>query len=147
MLDNNQKFALSNNINFSIAIMDAEDAVSKDKWKFRTIGDRIKFIEALEANGFTIVETDTLKEVLSKDDFDAIVGTVEDTSFIVEVNPIAEIEMINFDKNTAWLRWYLDGFDIPNHPNMAKCGNINLPEGKNYRIRKRVGDKVTIIEK
>lgn len=46
------------------------------------------------------------------------------------------IEVINFDKETSWIRWY--------HPDFSNNGNINLPKGHNYKLKNRVGDKVTV---
>lgn len=54
----------------------------------------------------------------------------------VTISEIAEIEVCNFDKNNAWIRWYM--------PDFSDNGNINLPKGKNYKLKQRVGDKVTV---
>lgn len=47
----------------------------------------------------------------------------------------AIVEVINFDEKTSWIRWYF--------PDFSDNGNIDLPEG-NYKLKNRVGDKVTV---
>lgn len=54
---------------------------------------------------------------------------------IVEINEKAEIEVCNFDKETAWIRWYL--------PDFSDNGNVNLPKG-NYKLKERKGKEVTV---
>ena len=49
----------------------------------------------------------------------------------------AEIELINFDEEHAWIRWYL--------PDWSDNGNIDLPKG-NYKIIDRNGSEVTLEE-
>ncbi len=48
----------------------------------------------------------------------------------------AEVEVCNFDKDTAWVRWYM--------PDFSDNGNIDLPKGENYKLKQRVGDNVTV---
>ena len=53
----------------------------------------------------------------------------------LSINENAIIEVVNFDENTSWLRWYL--------PDFSDCGNINLPEG-NWDIETHSGCEVKL---
>ena len=48
----------------------------------------------------------------------------------------AEIEVINFDENTSWIRWMM--------PDWSDNGNVNLPTGKNYKLKERNADTVIV---
>jgi len=54
----------------------------------------------------------------------------------ISVAENAVIEVINHDENTAWVRWYL--------PDWSDNGNVELPNGNNYTLKGRKGDKVTL---
>jgi hypothetical protein len=54
----------------------------------------------------------------------------------VEINERAIVEVINFDENTSWIRWYL--------PDFSDNGNIDLPKGGNYQLKERIGNIVTV---
>lgn len=57
MLSDQDKFKLANDLDFSFAIMDAEEGKRPlAQNAFQTIGDRIRLIEELEKRGFHIVK-------------------------------------------------------------------------------------------
>jgi len=57
MLSDEGKFKLANDLDFTLAIMDAESTKNPlSQYSFSTVGDRIRLIEFLEDNGFTIVK-------------------------------------------------------------------------------------------
>ncbi len=56
-LTEKEKFELANDIDFSLAIFDAEEGRSAlAKYSFNTIGDRIRLINELEKRNFKIVK-------------------------------------------------------------------------------------------
>ena len=57
------------------------------------------------------------------------------TELLATIDEKAEVEIVNFDDQTSWIRWYL--------PDFSDNGNINLPKG-NYKITNRVGSNVSI---
>lgn len=56
-------------------------------------------------------------------------------TFTVHAYAVAEI--VNFEGNKSWIRWYL--------PDFSDNGNIDLPDGK-YELANRVGDQLTVKE-
>jgi hypothetical protein len=47
----------------------------------------------------------------------------------------AIIELINFDEETSWIRWFL--------PDWSNNGNIDLPKG-NYKVISRNGVEIKL---
>ena len=60
-------------------------------------------------------------------------------SEITEIVPErAIIEVVNFEGQLSWIRWYL--------PDWSNNGNIDLPPNKNFKLKSRVGERVTVEE-
>ena len=58
MLSKEEKFELANDINFTLAMMDAESGREPlNKFSFNTIGDRVRLLDKLEESGFVIIKT------------------------------------------------------------------------------------------
>lgn len=53
------------------------------------------------------------------------------------VNEQAIVEVVNFETNKAWIRWYL--------PDFSDNGNIDLPDGK-WKEVSRTEDQLTLEE-
>lgn len=61
-----------------------------------------------------------------------------DNKLQISVPAGAIAEIINFDEQTSWIRWYM--------PDFSNNGNINLPSG-NYKIKNQIfkSDEILII--
>lgn len=118
-----ENFEIANDLHFWDACMDFMDGIKTATTNpLKTVGDRMRLISDLEKNGFTISKIKNFKK--SKDEI------------TVTVSEQAIVEVLNFDKNNSWVRWHFLDF--------SDNGNINLPKGKNYKIKRRIGDKVIL---
>ena len=117
-----KRFQLANDLDFYDACCNFVDRYITEKTNdpLKTVGLRMGLIEELEKNGFVI----TKGEKPANDDV------------ILTIDPKATIEIINHDAENSWVRWYF--------PDFSDNGNIDLPSGKNYRLKTRIGNKVTI---
>ena len=122
MKNKHERFTLANDIEFYDVCLNLTDVLGLSKNPFQTIGERMTLIEELEKNGFTITKGEKPK-----------IETVT-----VEVDTKANIEIINFDSENSWVRWYF--------PDFSDNANIDLPKGKNWKLKHRIGNKVTVEE-
>ena len=120
-----ERFALANDIEFYDACLNFMDALKLSNNPLQTIGHRMALIEELEKNGFTITKTDE---------------KIERMNVVVDKN--ATVEVVNL----SWIRWYMPNFENPAHEDFSKCGNIDLPKNKNWKIKHRIGNRVTVEE-
>jgi hypothetical protein len=120
-----ERFALASDIEFYDACLNFMDALKLSSNPLQTIGHRVALIEELEKKGFTITKTDEKIERIN-----------------VAVDKNANVELINL----SWIRWYMPNFENPNHEDFSKCGNIDLPKHKCWKIKERMGNIVTVEE-
>ena len=118
-MNKTERFNLANDIEFYDACMNFIQANKGKGNPFQTIGDRARLVEELEKCGFTITRCEKIKP--------------ETKSFTVDER--ATIEVVNFDVNKSWIRWFL--------PDFADNGNIDLPKG-NWKLLSRRGTEIIV---